>query len=209
MNNQIIAESFWKLLVNDPSLIAWVIVIAYFVTAALCWRARTSALLSAVSANGMHWAVLSFTMILLCINKQLDLHKVCLDFGRDLFAGRNVSPWLLGAWLIGGMIGCAGLLAVTVWLLRVKFLRKPSRELCWAYAILVSFLGLQVLRFLPGPISSLLLLHVFTEEEGLLHIHFIELLELGSLVAISFLARVSVNRSKVLPDHRAIDQQTK
>ncbi len=208
MNNRIIAESFWEFAVNDPSLIAWVIVIAYLVTAGLCWRARTGALIAANSANGILWAVLSFTMILLCINKQLDLHKGFLDFCRDLLAGRNVSPWLLGAWLFGGMIGCAGLLAVIVWLLRVKFLGKISRELCWAYAILVSLLGLQVLRFLPGPISSLLLLHVFTEEEGLLHIHSIELLELGSLIAISFLARVSIYRSKVLPDHRADDQQT-
>ena len=206
MSNKIISESYWKFGVNDPSLIAWVIVFAYFVTAALCWRARTDARLAAVSANWMLWAVLSFTMILLCINKQLDLHRVCLDFGRDLFAGKIVSPWLLGACLLGGMIGCAGILAFTVWLLRVKFLRKPSRELCWAYALLVSFLVLQVLRFLPGPISSLLLLHVITEEEGLLHIHSIELLELGSLIAISLLAHVSFYRSNELPDHSVNDQ---
>ena len=114
-----------------------------------------------------------------------------MDFFRDLFARRTFSPWFLGGWLLGGMIAIAILLAVVVWLFRFNILRKASNELRCAYVTLVSLLGLQVLRFLPGPISGLLLLHVFTEEEGLLHIHAIELLELGSLVAISYLARAS------------------
>ncbi len=191
MNDQPAAESFWKFGVNDPSLIAWVIVVAYFVTAALCWRARTSATLAQESTHGVLWSFLSSAMILLCVNKQLDLHKWCMDFFRDLFTRKNVSPWLLGGLLLGGMIAIAILLAVFVWLFRFKIFRKASNELRCAYVTLVSLLGLQVLRFLPGPISGLLLLHVFTEEEGLLHIHFIELLELGSLVAISYLARAS------------------
>ncbi len=199
MNDQRVAESFWKFGVNDPSLIAWVIVVAYFVTAALCWRARTGAIHAPDSTNGMLWSVLSFTMILLCINKQLDLHKWCMDFIRDLLARRNVSPWLPGVWLLCGMIAIAILLAVFVWLFRFKILRKASSELCWAYVTLVSLLGLQVLRFLPGPISGLLLLHVFTEDEGLLHIHSIELLELGSLAAISYLARASFFGSSAEP----------
>ena len=200
MKYPIIAASQWTFGINDPSLIAWLIFVVYFVTAILCWRARAGALPARESGTRILWIVLSFCLILLGLNKQLDLHRLVMDVGRELIAERKHSLVLRG-----GIIAGTGVLAGCVLLLGLKFLRGSNREVRWAYAIFFDLLGVEVLRFLPGPMSGLLVTHVFTAEEGLFHIHTIELLELGSLTVIGLLARASVRRNEVSPDDQHDD----
>ena len=82
-------------------------------------------------------------------------------------------------------------LVMSVVVLAAKSLRQSNREVRWAYGILAVLLAVLVLRFLPGPIADLLVTHVFTEEDGLLHVHTIELLELGCLTLLAALAWTS------------------
>jgi hypothetical protein len=75
----------WKPGIGDPTFVGWFTVVAYFVAAVCCglkgWRepmpgGRTR------SRPAAFWLLLSAMMILLGINKQLDLQSFFTDFGR-------------------------------------------------------------------------------------------------------------------------------
>ena len=205
MNHPTIPAGQWRFGINDRSFIAWLILVAYFMTAILCWRARASALRIEPGTRTL-WTVLSFCLILLSLNKQLDLHRLFMDVGLDLVAERDWQDY--SPVLLGGIIARAGVLGVSVLLLGVKFLRGSNRELRWAYGTFFGLLAVQVVRFLPGTISGLLVTHVFAEEDGLFHVHAIELLELGSLTVVGLLARASACRNEAYPDDRHDDQRS-
>ena len=78
----------WHPGIGDPTLIAWVTVVAYFVAAVLCWR------LAFVVGKGpplegrkqlcIFWTVFAVLMTFLGVNKQLDLQTWLTEFGRHL-----------------------------------------------------------------------------------------------------------------------------
>jgi len=99
----------WQLGVGDPSLLGWLTFVSYIVACASCLRASGSARfgaqkLSQVSpdeasnqrALAWMWLGLSVCMMLLGLNKQLDLQTLFIEVGRDLaktqgwYGGRRV-----------------------------------------------------------------------------------------------------------------------
>ena len=183
MKPRIFAASDWVFGINDPSLIAWVIVAAYGFATFFCWRAQNSSRVGKTPGKRMLWASLSLMLLLLGFNKQLDLHDLVMDIVADVVSGENRSRALQGFLIVGVIV----LGAAALWLGN-KFLRESSRELRWAYFAFLSLLVFQFLRFMPGTMGRLLVTHIFTEEEGLFHVHTIELIELPILIIISYWA---------------------
>jgi hypothetical protein len=181
----------WQFGINDPSFIAWLIFGVYFISAALCWRAGSGNSSKANPQTRELWRILSLALVVLGFNKQLDLHLLLKDVAGELVAKRDEIPKLL---VVGGVVVLGLVAAVITWLAVKRFWRSLI-DLRWVYGIFFALLGLQVLRFIPGPIADLLLAHVFTEEEGILHIHIIELFELAGLVAIGYLAHVAARET--------------
>lgn len=177
-----IAASKWTFGVNDPSFIAWFIVAVYFVASLLCWRARGRELSEKVVETSVLWVALASALFVLGLNKQLDLHVLVMEFARDLRSSDGYSPAV--RIIVLAVVVIVGLAALG---LGGKYFFAGSRRVRCAYGILLGLLSLQVLRFLPGRISEFLLMHVLTEE-GILHIHAIEVVELGGLLGIAWLA---------------------
>lgn len=87
----------WHFGIGDPTLIAWVIFVAYFISA---WLARTASVTCQETAGRLTpfdsreaknqlllarlWMVVATVMLLLGINKQLDLHALFGEVVRDL-----------------------------------------------------------------------------------------------------------------------------
>jgi cytochrome bd-type quinol oxidase subunit 2 len=77
----------WSPGIGDPGLMGWLTVAAYFLAAWLCWRARHAALESARPAarqSAMLWALFAVGLVLLGLNKQLDLQSAITEMGRML-----------------------------------------------------------------------------------------------------------------------------
>lgn len=198
-----VAASTWTFGINDPSLIAWVIFGVFFAVAYLCWRARTNATLALEPRIPLLWTILSIALILLGVNKQLDLHRLIMDVGRDLVAAqawRSYSPVLLGVFVTSVVV-----LGVFVLLFGINGFRVSNRELRIAYGTLIGLLAAQVVRFLPGPIAGILVTHIFADE-GLFHTHLIEFLELGCLGMIGFVARADARRNVVCIKQKELEQ---
>ena len=68
----------WNPGIGDPTVYGWVTVFAYALGAIACWVAAQHAL----SNERRFWLLLTFVMVFLCINKQLDLQELFTDFGR-------------------------------------------------------------------------------------------------------------------------------
>ncbi len=78
----------WKPGIGDPTFIGWFAVFAYFSTAALCAYVA-SRLDGRVSASQRKaWWILALVLVVLGINKQLDLQGLLMELGRS-FAYRH------------------------------------------------------------------------------------------------------------------------
>lgn len=108
----------WEAGIGDPTVIGWVTVVAYAATALLALRCARR---SAEPLEFRFWAVLAATLVLLGINKQLDLQSLFTQTGRDLaFAqGWYENRRMVQAAFIGFLIA-AGLAvgALLLWVAR-------------------------------------------------------------------------------------------
>ena len=77
----------WTPTIGDPSVIGWVTVLLYFVTAALCAKVYADRRLyfsRKRRRQGYFWLSLSLVMFLLGVNKQLDLQSLFTEIARYL-----------------------------------------------------------------------------------------------------------------------------
>ena len=73
----------WSPGIGDPTWIGWITTVAYFIGAAMCTLAfRRAGANRRSSAPG--WLMLAIALVLLGINKQLDLQILLTEIGRSL-----------------------------------------------------------------------------------------------------------------------------
>lgn len=137
----------WQVGIGDPTVVGWVTVVAYAGAVWLCWRARHAPdARSAVSQR--FWVLLTVTLLLLGINKQLDLQGALTQFARDLALSggwyrerRPVQLFFIG-WVV-----LAGLLA-GAYLVHLARPISPGRGLALAgMAMLIVFVLVRAASF--------------------------------------------------------------
>jgi hypothetical protein len=69
----------WTFSVGDPTFMGWVVTSAYFVAAVLCLRAARSA----SEKEARFWESVCLCLVLLGLNKQLDLQTLITDVARQ------------------------------------------------------------------------------------------------------------------------------
>ena len=78
----------WEPGIGDPTVAGWLTVVAYGLATWACWRACAArgphARPLAAQAPTRFWLVLTISMALLGVNKQLDLQSALTQFGRDI-----------------------------------------------------------------------------------------------------------------------------
>ena len=76
----------WTPGIGDPSLIGWLTVVLYLVTAFLCWRVarRLGFTGASVRSEAFVWAAIAILFLALGINKQLDLQSAFTEIGRHV-----------------------------------------------------------------------------------------------------------------------------
>jgi hypothetical protein len=106
------AEGRWQIGIGDPTPVGWITVAGYALAAWLAWRNVGAARRTAVPES--FWVALTLLMLVLGLNKQLDLQTWLSQTGRDLaleqgwYAQRRVVQAVFIAALAVGAL-------VTVW----------------------------------------------------------------------------------------------
>ncbi|MEY4567691.1 MAG: hypothetical protein RLY14_2661, partial [Planctomycetota bacterium] len=148
----------WSLGINDPTIFAWLIVGFYLLGAVGCWRSQKQ--LSSKTQNEFpSWRLLSWILMLLGLNKQLDFHSLLLMMIHRI---QRELAWPLE-------LGLAALLATTtiiatMLLRRYRVVVSSDFRLLSVCGILALLLIVQILRFSTNYISSWLTFHLLSDE---------------------------------------------
>lgn len=78
----------WKPAIGDPTLIGWLAVVGYFLSAVLCAWVAVRLGRGDQAQQQKSWWILSLVLVALGINKQLDLQGLLMEVGRA-FAYRH------------------------------------------------------------------------------------------------------------------------
>lgn len=135
----------WHLGIGDPTVMGWVTVLAYLWAAYLCFRvAQSSTPQEVVKGVKAFWMMLGAMLLLLGINKQLDL-QTWLTFSGKRIA--QAQGWYeqrkyVQAVFIAGIALCAGAAAWWGW----RIMKHQARELWLPLAGFCALLGFVVIR---------------------------------------------------------------
>jgi|LakMenE18May11ns_1017448.scaffolds.fasta_scaffold9851366_1 hypothetical protein len=172
----------WRLGINDPTLFAWLIVGFYLLGAIGCWRSQKNSQWRKGTRIFPSWGLLGGALLILGINKQLDLHTPLLMNLQRIRSDSTSSSAIGLAFLLS-----VSVLIATCWSYRNRFVYDVNFRLFSVCSALVALLSVQVLRFSTGAIASWLTMHPFGDD-GIWHLHLVELFELALIVLISVLA---------------------
>ena len=111
----------WRLGIGDPSLMGWLTVAAYLIASVLCWRCAVRA----SAHDGGAWAVwylLAAVLLVMGVNKQLDLQSWITQVGRDTTKAYGWPKRVIQMWFVAG-VAVAGpvILGSVMWLARRSF----------------------------------------------------------------------------------------
>lgn len=114
-----IENNHWVPSIGDPTIIGWVTVAIYFIVAVICLKAAFTSKLDGNQNKSNQeksiktfWLFLTFFLIALGINKQLDLQSLLTQIGKDLaiaqgwYKDRRVVQ--MGFIILIGLLGVTG-----------------------------------------------------------------------------------------------------
>lgn len=143
----------WFGLAGDPTIIAWIVTVVYAIAG---WTSHTAAVQAKRQrrsrANLLFWRAMLIAMILLGLNKQLDLQSLMLDCGRTLsreggwFAYRRVAERSFAAVVAASLV-----LLLTLTILRMRSPRLDMIISISGIAALVCFILLRTGSILHVP----------------------------------------------------------
>ncbi|WP_435011801.1 hypothetical protein P12x_006035 (plasmid) [Tundrisphaera lichenicola] len=142
-----VIDGRWRPAIGDPTVVGWVTVVAYLLAAAACaraaWREPMPGGRRRSRPSGF-WLTLSVAMLLLGINKQIDLQTLFTLLGRRILKAnglhqdrRTYQALFLGCVAASSLL----LLIVSLWLARRSFRHR------WLALVGMAFLmGFVVIR---------------------------------------------------------------
>ena len=174
----LLALDRWTWGFNDPTVMGWTLTMGYFAAALACGIAARRAASVGPRRERMMWGLLALALVILGLNKQLDLQNLLRDRSRELYleqgwyASRHLLiglalTWVLVALAAGALVLRRGLPALT----------PPLRR---ALVLFLGLAGVILLRFLPIPALSGLLGYTLLESQSeMWHFHVVEVAELA------------------------------
>jgi hypothetical protein len=139
------ADGRWEAAIGDPTVVGWVTVGFYAVAALLALRCARRA---ALPLEFRFWTVATLVLVLLGINKQLDLQTLIVQIGRDVAfqqgwydRRREAQAVLIAALTIGGV----AMAVLLYWFARR--LPAPTRLATTALVLLTAFIVLRGVSF--------------------------------------------------------------
>jgi hypothetical protein len=140
----------WRPEIGDPTFMGWLTVVAYAAASFTAWLAARRAKRSPGTVGGSRitWTLVAILMLLLCINKQLDLQSLFTDIGR-VFAWKQ--GWYgerrgLQKWFILGVLATSSIATLILAIKYHAFWRKHFL-LAIGLSFLLTFIVVRAISF--------------------------------------------------------------
>jgi hypothetical protein len=192
--NGFLASADWSLGFNDPTVIGWLVTGGYFAVSILC-----------VFAAGRHsferviflsWLLLGLVLVLLCLNKQLDLQTLFKEWFDRIEVNQDWSGQR--RMVIGYSLAGASAIIAVVGAMAFRRLPRQAGNLRWAIVCLGCLLVGLMLQYLPlGSFSGELGLSIFGASDGVWQVELMELLEIVFLALIGLSLLAEIRKSEV------------
>ncbi len=190
--SEFISQISWRPQIGDPSFMGWLTVAAYAVAALLCFIAADRSLLTADPKQGQRWRRLwlglAVFMLLLCLNKQLDLQSLFTDVGRVLARreGWYDNRRIVQRWFVLG-VAMTGAVTFLILAWKIRFALRESIILLFGLISLMTFLVVRAASF--HHVDMLL-------GSEIVGVRMNWILELGGIALIAFSAAQSICRPR-------------
>lgn len=141
----------WRPGIGDPTLVGWLTVVIYAVAALYCLRVvrnRERLFSQQVKRQVFLWRLLAVVLVLLCINKQLDLQSLLTDTARYYFKQHDLydQRWLFQKLLILSMLAMSVLTFITGVIIYRNVLR-PNVLAIFGIVFLMAFVVIRASSF--------------------------------------------------------------
>lgn len=182
----------WRPGIGDPSLFGWLTVVAYALAAALCFAAARRGLAADDSVPGRRryrvWLGVTVLMLILCINKQLDLQSLFTDIGRALARqeGWYGQRRIVQRWFVL-MVAAGGIAAFAMLAWKSRSLLRERMLLLVGLSALIAFIVIRAASF--HHVDVLI-------NSRLMGVRFNVILELGAIALIAISAARSAARPR-------------
>lgn len=173
----------WTPGIGDPSFMGWLTVVAYFGAALICLRASR-----AQRDEEEIWQLLGFALVLLGINKQLDLQSWFTQMGRDIARAQDwyaMRRLLQQGFVLFVVLTSVAAAAVAFWLTRRR--QRAVQIALAGFALLLAFILIRA--------SSFHHMDVFTGTR-FLGVRYNWIMELGGIAIIAAAATRARRRRK-------------
>jgi len=125
---ELLAKNGWSLHVGDPYLMGWIIFGGYLIASILClFTGISKAKLEVSHKNLIFWFGLSIIMLLLGINKQLDLQVLFIAIGRIIAHSQgwfDIRREVQKIFIISSALSSLIFIAITSWFLKKQLLKN-------------------------------------------------------------------------------------
>ncbi len=200
---QTFAALEWHFGIGDPDVFGWVTFAGYFVAAYLCWRVARSCVRAGRSGkySGSHrfWYAAVVCLVVLGINKQLDLHVLITEIARNIAKAdgwyqqrQNLQHNVLFLGLVFGLV-------VAVYL--AHLIRRAPKRQGMALAGLIFMFGFVILRSLSLHHVDIVLSETFSGVTVKFLLEFGGIAIVGISAVINLRFSLGVERMKTGEDH--------
>jgi hypothetical protein len=148
----LISQINWRPGIGDPTIVGWLTAIAYFVTflfSVVCARRLAGInLLEKVAVQQKLWWFISVALLLLGINKQLDIQTLITEVGKVLAKrqGWYEQRRTVQMWFIAGVVFSGAFSLILVWR-TLQNVWKENGLTLFGMVFLVSFIVIRATSF--------------------------------------------------------------
>jgi hypothetical protein len=192
----VIEHGHWKPGIGDPTVLGWVTTIAYFVAAGLCGAYALQAQRGQSDgkvvhrqsfsrpSNSVFWWSLTIFMLLMGINKQLDLQVLVLQIARkiSLEQGWSAERTIVRKW----MVVCSAFVGLILIMWLVWVFRRVWRRYALALFGVALLGGFLLIRASGGRVT------ILGHHPG--HFPMFRVIEIGGIVCIGAAALIELCR---------------
>ena len=190
---EILTPDRWRLHFGDQNVFGWTITVTYFLVSFLCLRAALYSVKNGQSnlrADRIMWLCIAFILLMLGINKQLDLQTLLTSVGREIAKAQGwyyMRRKVQAVFVLIAALSCV--LIMVVMFRRFKDMLRQNRLVFVGLVCLAAFILIRTASFYHVD-------YMFRKHDIFMALNMKIICELGALIIVGAGVQLSLHKTK-------------